>query len=236
MGMPNIGLAAAVRRLKSFRNDHACRIIASVAGFTAEELLDAAACVAPHASAVEIGLVCPNTTESERMDEMRIFTTLVESLASHVAQRKPVFIKLPPHHSDRDRDRVFKMLDACVRCGIQGVSVSGTRPIVEPRLGMGRGSLAGRAVFDDGVRILRDVADYVRGGLSIKAAGGVFSGADALTMLQAGATTIEVYSAFIYRGWSVAGHLNRELLRALEEHDLGSVSAVQPRAQLAWPA
>jgi dihydroorotate dehydrogenase len=228
MGMPNRGLSEAVRLLRALPPDRACPVIASVAGFSHEELLKAAEAVEPHVSAVEIGLVCPNTTESERMDEQRIFNALVEGLARSVTPRKPVFIKLPPHHSDVDRERVFNMLDACLRVGIQGVSVSGTRPIVEPRLGMGKGSLAGRAVFDDSVRITREVIAHVHGGLAVKSAGGVFNGADALALLQAGASTVELYSGFIYRGWNIAGTINRELLGLLGPrgvHDLGSASA-----------
>jgi dihydroorotate dehydrogenase len=229
MGMPNRGLAEAVRLLRALPPPHrACPVIASVAGFSHEELLKAAEAVEPHVSAVEIGLVCPNTTESERMDEQRIFNALVEGLARSVTPRKPVFVKLPPHHSDVDRERVFKMLDACLRVGIQGVSVSGTRPIVEPRLGLGKGSLAGRAVFGDSVRITREVIAHVRGGLAVKSAGGVFNGADALIMLQAGASTVELYSGFIYRGWDVAGKINRELLQLLGPRgvrDLASASA-----------
>jgi len=217
MGMPNRGLAEAVRALRALPPDPACPVMASVAGFSADELLRAAESVEPHVASVEIGLVCPNTTESERMDEFRIFTQLVEGLARSVTPRKPVFIKLPPHHSDMDRERVNNMLDACMRVGIQGVSLSGTRTVVEPRLGMGKGSLAGRPVFADSLRITRDVADYTHGRLAIRAAGGVSSGAHALEMLRAGAQAVEVYSAFIYRGWDVAGKINRELAALLAE-------------------
>jgi dihydroorotate dehydrogenase len=224
MGMPNRGLADAVRLLRALPPERACPVLASVAGFSSDELLAAAEAVEPYVAGVEIGLVCPNTTESERMDELRIFTTLVEGLARTVAPHKPVFIKLPPHHSEADKQRVFNMLDVCLRVGLQGVSVSGTRPVVEPRLGMGKGSLAGRAVFADAVRITRDVTTHVRGGLAVKSAGGVFSGADALELLRAGATTIEVYSAFIYRGWDVAAKINRELGALLGPHALRAMS------------
>ena len=64
------------------------------------------------------------------------------------------------------------------------------------------------------------MADRSAGRLAIKAAGGVFSGADALRLLQGGATTVEVYSAFIYRGWDVAGRINRELLSLLGDRSL----------------
>jgi dihydroorotate dehydrogenase len=229
MGMPNRGLDEALRLLRSARRPRQTPIVASVAGFSAEELLESAQRVAPEVAAVEIGLVCPNTTETERMDELRIFTTLVDGLGATVVPHKPVFIKLPPHHNADDWVRVRQMLDACLRAGVQGVSVSGTRPIVEPRLGMGKGSLAGREVFADAVRITREVADHVHGRLAIKAAGGVFTGGDAVTMLEAGATTVEVYSALIYRGWDVAGRINRELLAALDTRHVAGLSELHAR-------
>jgi dihydroorotate dehydrogenase len=213
MGLPNRGLVEVVRALSRPRPPGWPPVIASVAGFSSDELIEAAASVEPHVAAVEIGLVCPNTTETERFEELRIFSALAEGLTRRI--KKPLFIKLPPHHSDADRERIFRMLDVCMRVGIHGVSVSGTRPVVEAGLGMGRGSLAGRDVFADAIRIVEDVAGYTDGGLVVRAAGGVFSGADALHMLEAGATSVEVYSAFIYRGWDVAGLIKRELLAVL---------------------
>jgi len=157
------------------------------------------------------------------MDEMRIFSSLVEGLAAEVSPVKPVFIKLPPHHSELDRERTFAMLDVCMGAGLQGVSVSGTRPIQDDRLSMGKGSIAGRPVHGDAVRITRDVADHARGRLAIKSAGGVFTGGDAAALLEAGATTVELYSAFIYRGWDVAGRINRELGALVRDRGLSSV-------------
>jgi dihydroorotate dehydrogenase len=224
MGLPNRGLAEAVRALRRPRPANWPPIIGSVAGFSSQELVDAAAAIEPCVAAVEIGLVCPNTTETERLEELRIFSALAEGLVQRV--RKPLFIKMPPHHSDVDRERIFRMLDVCTRVGVHGVSLSGTRPVVEPGLGMGRGSLAGRDVFEDSLRIVRDVVGYARGQLVVRAAGGIFTGEHALRMLEAGAASVEVYSAFIYRGWGVAGDLKHELARALSLRDIATVRDV----------
>lgn len=221
MGLPNRGLGEALQALDRPRPASWPPIIASVAGFTSEELVDAAAAVEPYVAAVEIGLVCPNTTETERLEELKIFSALSEGLAQRI--RKPLLIKLPPHYSDVNRERIFRMLDVCLRVGMTGVSLSGTRPVVEPRLGMGRGSLAGRDVFDGSLRIVQDVVGYAGQRLVVRAAGGVFTGGQALRMLEAGAACVEVYSAFIYRGWGVAGDLKRELLQALAARRIASV-------------
>ncbi len=220
MGLPNRGLAEAIRLL-SGRRDRPCPIIASVAGFSSHQLLQAAQAIEPYVEAVEIGLVCPNTTETERLEELRVFGALAEGLAA--AKRKPVFVKLPPHHTEADRERVRALVEICCRYRIEGVSVSGSRPVVESRLGAGTGSLAGRDTFADALRIVHDVAEWAGSGLEIKASGGVFSGQDARLMLEAGASTVEVYSALIYRGWTVAGEINRELTSILAHEGLGSV-------------
>jgi dihydroorotate dehydrogenase (fumarate)/dihydroorotate dehydrogenase len=51
-----------------------------------------------------------------------------------------------------------------------------------------------------------------RGRISIKGNGGVSSGADLRATLAAGAVCVDIYSAFIYCGWSAAMKINREFL------------------------
>ncbi len=141
MGLPSQGLDLAIETLRRRPRTRA-KVIGSVAGFTLEELLECAERVEPYVDAVEIGLVCPNTTPEERLEELRLFTELAETLAER--RRKPLFIKLPPYFNDADRDRVMAMLDVCVRVGVDGVSLQGNGRTQEPRLGTGQGSLSGR--------------------------------------------------------------------------------------------
>ena len=221
MGMPNDGLDAAVRRLRRPRRPGCPPVIASVAGFSAEELLHATAAIESVVDAVEIGLRCRHTPETSRMSELDVFTPLAEGLPA--VTRKPIFVKLPPHHDAEERALALAMVDVCVRVGLAGVSVSGTREVEEPRLSQGRGGLAGRATHQDALRIVRDVAERAEGRLAIKAAGGVFTGRDGLAMLRAGAAAVEVYSAFIYRGWDAPRLIARELAQALDEEGIASL-------------
>jgi dihydroorotate dehydrogenase (fumarate)/dihydroorotate dehydrogenase len=220
MGMPNLGLDAAVRRLRRRRAPGWPPVIASVAGFSAEELLRATAAIEPYVDAVEIGLRCRHTPETSRMADLEVFTPLAEGLPG--VTRKRVFVKLPPHHDAEERELALAMVDVCVRVGLAGVSVSGTREVQEPRLSMGLGGIAGRATHQDALRIVRDVAERAEGRLAIKAAGGVFSGRHALAMLRAGAHAVEVYSAFIYRGWDAPRLIARELAQALDKEGIAS--------------
>jgi dihydroorotate dehydrogenase len=46
-------------------------------------------------------------------------------------------------------------------------------------------------------------------------------------MLRAGATTVEVYTSLIYRGWHIAGLINRGLLEILDREGLASVAQLR---------
>ena len=224
MGLPSVGVDAAVARLRASR--HRTPVIGSVCGFSADEVVSLARAVEPHVAAVEIGLICPNSTESDRMKSSEVFTDLISRLGR--AHDKPVFVKLPSYASGEERAWVLSLVDACLAAGIEGLSVSGSRPVTEPALAMGRGSLAGRDVFADSVTLVGDIAAKVNGAMAIRAAGGVFSGADVAAMLQAGATTVEVYSAFIYRGWGVARELTGQLSRELDRRGAATAAELTP--------
>jgi dihydroorotate dehydrogenase (fumarate)/dihydroorotate dehydrogenase len=223
MGMPNDGLAEAVRYLSRTR-PAGCRVIAAVAGFSVEELLTAASTIEPYVDAVEIGLVCRHTPETFEMAELPAFVAIAEGIARQ--KTKPTFAKLPPHHTSAELARTLSMVDVCLSGGFDGLSLSGTRQIPEPRLSMGQGGLAGRATNVDARRILSDVARRADGRLAIKASVGVFDGRDALAFLELGATAVELYSSFIYRGWTVARKIARELIDQLDQRGIANVTDV----------
>jgi dihydroorotate dehydrogenase len=230
LGLPSLGLAAVAEILGNIPATRA-KLIVSVAGFSSEELVRGAERLAPLVDAVEIGLICPNTTESERMEEIAIFTDLARGLKREVA--KPVFIKLPPHHDEAQREQVMKMLDVCMEHDIDGVSVSGGRTVPEGRLAAGSGSLNGKATYGDALRITGDVARHTGRGLDIKASGGVFNGQDAVAMLRAGATTVEIYTSLVYRGWRAVGSIKCGILDEIEARGLSDLRSLRGEAMQA---
>lgn len=231
MGLPNDGIEAVAKRLQ---RAGALRVpvMASVAGFNSAELLELAEAVQPHVAAVEIGLICPNTTHEERLDELGIFGELASGLRR--IRTRPIFMKLPTFHTPDEEAHVLRMAAMCQDAGIDGVSVHNTLRVRDARLSRGEGSIAGRPVFEESLRAVAAVADHTGGRLAIKGSGGVSTGTDARAMISAGATTVEVYSSFVYRGWAVARKLNAELLRSLDEDRITSVAALRaglaPRA------
>ncbi len=231
MGMPNVGIEAAKELLARPRNA-GCKVLAAVAGASVEEVVRSAAAVEPYVDGVEVGLVCRHSPETFEMAELPTVTAILEAVGRQ--KTKPTFVKIPPHHTPAERQRTLAIVDACSANGIEGVSLSGTQQVPDPNLSMGVGGLAATATPDDALRILGDVAERAAGRLAIKAAGGIFDGADAARFLEAGATAVELYSAFVYRGPRVARQIGRELAAIVDARGLASVAGLR-RSPLSSP-
>jgi dihydroorotate dehydrogenase (fumarate)/dihydroorotate dehydrogenase len=232
LGLPSLGIAAAVRILGG-TGRLPVPVIASVAGFSPTELIELAAQIEPVVDGVEIGLVCPNSTEAERMRELDMFDEVARGVAAQ--RRKPTYIKVPSPHDPETATNVREMVRRSADLGLDGVSVSGSRSIPIPGFPAGRGSIAGRPVFDDALRIARDVAGWTAGRISVRAAGGVFDADGAAALLEAGADAIELYSAFVFRGPAVATEINRGLVAELDRRSLGSIAGLRPADVTASP-
>jgi len=110
----------------------------------------------------------------------------------------------------------------CVEAGVEGLKIGGGRPVAEPRFGVKQGTLHGRAIFDAALENVARAAGFARGRIAIKGNGGISSADDVMAMLRAGATCIDLYSAFIYQGWCVARDINRELAPLLGRPTVGA--------------
>ena len=72
------------------------------------------------------------------------------------------------------------------------------------------------------------MASVARGRIVIKASGGVSTGAEAFQLLAAGASLIDILTAFVYRGWTAAADINRELLGLMVQQRVDDLRALQP--------
>ena len=212
MGVPSRGRDYCVARLRAGRRTQT-PLFANIGGFTAAEIADSFFAVEPYVDAIEISLMCPNVQPGESFDELGL---LREVLARIEARRKPAIVRVP-NDTAVAPDRLAELIERCIAAGVAGLKVAGGKPVPEPRLGVKQGTLHGRAIFARAIANVERAAKIARGRIPIKGNGGVSTGADALAMLRAGAVCIDLYSAFIYRGWNVARDINRELIAARAE-------------------
>lgn len=213
MGLPNPGVEAAARTLSRTRRT-APRLV-SVAD---EAVPDAAAVVerlAPLADALELNASCPNVSWGRDRDQEGHLGELLDAFSARTD--RPVFVKLPPFTTAVEREAVLALARIAQDHGAAGLTCSNTLPVEDDRLSTGAGGRSGGPLARRTPSIVAEVVSATAGALPVNACGGVASPQDLLACLEAGATTVQLYSALIYEGPGIVGTLTAALTRELEE-------------------
>jgi dihydroorotate dehydrogenase len=203
MGLPNPGAEAAARTLA--RLPRPGPRFASIADQDLDDVLETHALLEPHVDAVELNASCPNVSWGRDRDNEAHLAALLAGLAPR--RRRPLFVKLPPFRTPVERDVVLTLARIAQEGGAEGLTCSNTRPVADARLASRAGGLSGSDLFEDTPRIVAEVREATGGELPINACGGVAGPADAIACLDAGAATVQVYTALVYEGPTLVGRL-----------------------------
>jgi dihydroorotate dehydrogenase len=208
MGMPNPGAVAVASRLR--KSPRTSPRFVSLADEALDDVLAAAVVLGPLVDGFELNASSPNATWDHEQSHV---AALVERLTAETG--KPVMVKLPRFETDAERDAVLGMAVAAKGRGAAALTCSNTRPVPEPRLAMGRGGLSGRPLAVGTPMIVREVRAATGGEIPINASGGIATAEQAVACLEAGATTVQVYTALLYEGPGIVGSVARGLANAL---------------------
>ena len=229
MGFPSKGLVPAARQLELYRSSRSrVPIIVSISGVTVDEIVRCHRRLEPLADAVEVNISSPNTAGLRLFHEPDALGELLGAV--NEVRHRPLIVKLPPYPAPdvpaddftKSRDSLMALVRVCKAQGVDGLTVANTRPTADARLAVGSGGLSGRPVFPRMIEMVRDVRSEVGDGMTINACGGVFTGEDALAAILAGATTVQTYTGFVYRGPTAAREISKELLAAISRKVAGA--------------
>ncbi|NMZ57685.1 quinone-dependent dihydroorotate dehydrogenase [Pseudomonas nitroreducens] len=162
----------------------------------------------PHASYVTVNVSSPNTPGLRSLQFGDSLKQLLEALrqrqedlAVQHGRRVPLAIKIAPDMSDEETAMVAAAL---IESGMDAVIATNTtlgREGVEHLpFGNEAGGLSGAPVREKSTHIVRVLAGELGGRLPIIAAGGITEGAHAAEKIAAGASLVQIYSGFIYKG------------------------------------
>jgi dihydroorotate dehydrogenase len=217
MGLPNPGAEVAADRLG--RTPRTGPRFASLADESIDDAVAVAGLLAPHVDGLELNASCPNVSWGRDRDTEEHLRDLVRALTTSL--ERPLFVKLPPLAPGDDLDPVLALASIAVGSGAAGLVCGNTLPVDEPGLAVGRGGLSGRPLLPGTLRVVSAVRAAVGPDVAIQASGGVGTGDDLRSCLEAGANVVQVYSSLIYRGPRVV----RDLCRAVPVPGRGTVPA-----------
>lgn len=230
IGLENPGLDHFVAEDLPRLQDIPTRIIASVAGFSADEYVRVIERMQEEdpgvIDAFELNFSCPNTEARGvcfGMDE-DLTGALTEKAVR--ASERPVIVKLSPNVTD-----IRKIARAAVEGGTDMLSLINTLIAMdinwrerEPALGAGLGGLSGPAIRPVALRMTWEVATAVD--VPVIGIGGIMDMDDVLKFIVAGASAVQVGTGtFVDPGAPV--DIRESLEKKLEETDMNSLDELR---------
>ena len=225
MGFNNAGAAAAAPRLERLRRRRSRAVVGvnigksravDVSEATAD-YVKSARLLAPLADYLVVNVSSPNTPGLRGLQAVETLRPLLDAVRD-AAGRTPLLVKIAPDLAD---DEVEDIARLAVDAGLAGIIATNTT-ISRAGLGTpqativaaGEGGLSGAPLKTRAMEVLRILRAVVPAEFVVISAGGVETAADVRERLDAGATLVQGYTAFLYRGPLWARQINRGLVAA----------------------
>ncbi len=224
MGFNNHGAEAAALRLRKLRRRSSRAVIGvnigksrvvDVADATAD-YVRSAALLAPLADYLVVNVSSPNTPGLRGLQAVETLRPLLTAVRD-AAGRTPLLVKIAPDLPD---DEIEAISQLAVELGLAGLIATNTTISREGLItddavvaAAGEGGLSGAPLKRRALEVLRIVRATVPAGFVVISAGGVETADDVRERLDAGATLVQGYTAFLYRGPLWGRQINRGLSR-----------------------
>jgi len=223
MGFNNDGADVVATRLHKLRSRHTILPVIGVnigkSRVTAmddavDDYVYSTTVLAPLADYLVVNVSSPNTPGLRGLQNEKELRPLLSAVRQH-AKETPVFVKIAPDLDDAAIRRVCKLVMELELAGIvatnttigrEGLTTSHDR--VEE---MGEGGLSGQPLALRSEEVLRVIRQTLPRTVAVISVGGVFTGEDVASRMDAGANLVQAYTGFVYRGPFFAAHLTREL-------------------------
>ena len=217
MGFPGEGLQVAAKRLQNLPiNPTAIRVV-SVSGTTIEDIVACQTTIQTLCSAIEVNISSPNTAGLRIFQKNPQLVSLLEALNRN--KKVPIFVKLPPFNASLDKSITVEtrdLIEACLKCEIDAITVANTIPVDDTRLAVGRGGLSGSKLFENTLVMINTIKKEYGDEISVNACGGISTGAQAFKLIQAGANSVQLYTSLVYEGPGLVKNIKTDLAKLLK--------------------
>lgn len=173
--------------------------------------------VYPHADYITVNISSPNTKNLRSLQSDEALDALLgsiaerrELLAQRHGQRKPIFLKIAP---DLDAEQIAVIAATLLRYGTDSAgSVTNAWGVIGTNTTLARdavqglphaqetGGLSGSPVLAASNAVIRQLRSALGPAFPIIGVGGILSGQDAVSKMEAGADAVQIYTGLIYRG------------------------------------
>lgn len=190
-----------------------------------------------HADFATVNVSSPNTERLRELQGKAALSALLEGvMAARAALPRPipVFLKIAPDLGDAE---LAEVAEAALGAGVSGLIATNTTlgrdGLRSPARGE-KGGLSGAPLFARSTRVLARLSELTGGRLPLIGVGGIGSAEDAYAKIRAGASAVQLYTAMVYEGISLAARIARGLDALLARDGHASVAAAVGSDRARW--
>ncbi|MEU5262658.1 quinone-dependent dihydroorotate dehydrogenase [Amycolatopsis sp. NPDC021455] len=173
----------------------------------------------PYADYFAINVSSPNTPGLRQLQDRTALAELLGELRSTSAELgggspTPLLVKVAPDLTD---DALAELLEVALEHGVAGIIATNTTlsrdgiAAAESGLAGQAGGLSGRPLTTRAAEVVRFVHDRTGGSLPIIGVGGIMGPDDAIRLVDAGASLVQLYTGFALHGPGLVRRVSRGL-------------------------
>ncbi len=173
-----------------------------------------------HVDFFVVNVSCPNITDMEKLQDQESLEKIlsrIQDVRKTKPERKPVLLKISPDLNDMQLEQTLQIITSMDLDGIVATNTTikrdGLNTPESEIARIGRGGMSGSPITERSLQVVRYIHRSTEGRMPIIAVGGIMSVGDAVRMLDAGATLIQLYTGFIYEGPGLVKRIQKELVR-----------------------
>jgi dihydroorotate dehydrogenase len=236
MGFPNDGAATISGRLAKQRTEIIGVNIGKTMKVDLEDVIAdyqaSARMLAAHADYLVINVSSPNTpglTEMQSLDRLTALVGGVRDTVQEIAPHVPMLIKIGPELTNPEVDQIADLALSLELDGIVAVNTTirlDLAPASAEEINRlpHRGGISGAPLKTRSLEILQRLNERIRGRLTLISVGGIETPEDAWKRILAGASLLQVHTAFVYQGPLWPNRMNRGLSRCLRESPWSTIA------------
>ncbi len=191
----------------------------------------------PHVDFATVNVSSPNTERLRDLQGPAALAALLDGVMQVRAQLPrpiPIFLKISP---DLSPDDLAAISEVALTSGVSGIIATNTtlsRERLRSNHKAETGGLSGAPLFEKSTRVLAQLSRLTEGRLPLIGVGGITSAEEAYAKIRAGASAVQIYTAMVYEGLSLAADIALGLDRLLARDGHGSISAATGSGRGEW--
>ena len=167
-----------------------------------------------------VNISSPNTPNLRDLQNEE-FIKSVFTMAKKITN-KPVLLKIAP---DMENETAITLCKTAINSGADGIVATNTTQDYSLLPNAHKfGGISGKVMSDKSFNFFKEISRELHDKTVLISVGGISDAKDAYRRIKAGASLVQIYSAFVFQGPSMCKNINEELIELIKAEGYSNIS------------